>query len=296
MDFNQIRYFLALADTLNFTSAAERCHVSQPGLTSAIRKLEDELGGPLIHRDGRNTRLTELGRTLRGEFENIDTIRQQIRTVAKLFRSGKTEELNVGLMCTIGPRVLSRFLDTFQEEHPNITVLLHDVAPSAIPNLLKSGAIDLAFSGMHDGRQPTLEYHPLFEEEIVVAFPNDHPFSERNEVALIDVAHERYVDRLHCEFRSTFLSYAEAHGVELDIAFSCAREDWIQDMIERGAGVSVIPRHSVLTHRISFRPIVDPVMTRQVEIAVARHGERKPCIDALIRRATAYDWNSDGIG
>ena len=94
MDFNQIKFFLALAETLNFTRAAEQCNVSQPGLTNAIKKLEDELGGALVYRDGKNTRLTELGRTLRSQFENIDNLRRQIRSASRLFKSGKTEELN----------------------------------------------------------------------------------------------------------------------------------------------------------------------------------------------------------
>lgn len=72
VDFNQVRYFLALADCLNFTRAAERCNVSQPALTQAIRRLENELGGELIRREGRDSELTTLGRSLRGYFEEIE--------------------------------------------------------------------------------------------------------------------------------------------------------------------------------------------------------------------------------
>jgi len=296
MDFNQIRYFLALADTLNFTSAAEHCHVTQPGLTNAIKKLEDELGGALIHRDGRNTRLTELGKTLRAQFENIDSLKRQIKSAANLFRSGKTAEINVGIMCTIGPGVLSGFLDSFQEEHPGLTLYLHDVPASSMPNLLKSGALDVGFYGRNGAKQPSLDYAALFAEDMIVAFPADHPFAERNTVRLIDIAHERYLDRLGCEFRNAFLTFVEEHQVELDVAFASEREDWIQVMIQTGVGVGIMPRYSVPASGLSFRPISEPTLNRSVDLVVAKTRASNDVIDALIAKASAYDWQAALLG
>jgi len=293
MDFNQIKFFLALAETLNFTRAAEQCNVSQPGLTNAIKKLEDELGGALVYRDGKNTRLTELGRTLRSQFENIDNLRRQIRSASRLFKSGKTEELNIGLMCTIGPAILSRFLDTFQEEHPRLVIYLHDVPPASIPNLLRSGALDVAFCGRNGPQQPSLEYQPLFDEDMIVAFSDDHPFRERNVVPMIDIAHERYLDRLRCEFRDFFLEFVEQQQIELDVAFASEREDWILDMVEAGVGVSVIPRFSVVNRRLTARPIVEPELTRSVEIVFARRRDPAPAVTALVQKAESYDWAAD---
>jgi len=83
LDFNQVRYFLAVSDELNFTRAAEQCHVTQPALTQAIKRLETELGGELIHRDGRNTELTSLGKSLRSHFQQIDQTKKLINSTAK---------------------------------------------------------------------------------------------------------------------------------------------------------------------------------------------------------------------
>lgn len=129
MDFNQVRYFLALADTLNFTRAAEKCYVSQPALTQAIKRLENELGGELIDRDGKHTELTEMGKSLRRHFEQIDQIRHLVRTTAKAITSGEVAELNIGVMCTIGPRVIAKMLDDFHMQHPKVPIVLHDVTP-----------------------------------------------------------------------------------------------------------------------------------------------------------------------
>ena len=111
MDFKQVHYFLALADTLNFTKAAELSNVSQPALTQGIKRLEDELGGELVHRDGRYTELTDLGRSLRSHFEQINRSRHLLSSTARALVSGDTAELHIGIMCTIGPRILTGMLN-----------------------------------------------------------------------------------------------------------------------------------------------------------------------------------------
>ena len=179
MDINQIRYFLALADSLNFTRAAEQCHVSQPALTQAIKRLEEELGGALIYREGKYTRLTELGRILRGYFEQIEQTRQIVKQTAQSFIGGHVQELHIGLMCTIGPRVLGRFLNEFQRSYPNILLMLHDVPYSDIPGLIRSGSLDGAFGSSRNGkRDHSLKAIMLFEEPMIVAFSEDHQFAE----------------------------------------------------------------------------------------------------------------------
>ena len=290
MDFNQVRYFLALANTLNFTRAAEHCYVSQPALTQAIKRLEDELGGKLIHRDGRYTELTELGKSLREHFEQIDRTRHLVRTTAKAVISGEVAELNIGLMCTIGPRVLAGMLDTFQMQHPMVSLVLHDVAPASIPDLLLSGALDGAFCARHGPPHAQLSYTELFEETMVVAFPANHEFAELDAVPLRAVAKQRYIDRLHCEFRKEFLEFCEDEDFELDVAFRSQREDWIQSLIRDGVGVSVIPQYSLLRPELDFRPITDPVLSRQVEFAVVDQSEVTATLAMLIEQAKTYDW------
>ena len=209
MDFNQVRYFLALADTLNFTRAAEQCYVSQPALTQAIKRLEGELGGELIRRDDRHTGLTELGKLLRGHFEQIDRTRHLVRTTAKAVTSGEIAELNIGLMCTIGPRALIGMLDEFQIRNPMVSLVLHDVTPASIPDLLLSGALDGVFCARHGPPHPQLRYVDLFEEPMVIAFPPGHAFSEMDAVPLREIAKQRYVERLHCEFRQEVIEFLQ---------------------------------------------------------------------------------------
>jgi LysR family hydrogen peroxide-inducible transcriptional activator len=290
MDFNQVRYFLALADTLNFTRAAEQCHVSQPALTQAIKRLEVELGGNLIRRDGRDTEITELGKSLRMHFEQIDRTRHLVRTTAKAVTSGEVSPLSIGLMCTVGPRLLTGMLDAFQTQHPMVSLELHDVTPATIPDLLLSGSLDCVFCASHAAPHPRLRYVELYEEAMVIAFPKDHAFAELSAVPLRTVAEQRYVDRLHCEFRKEFLDFCDCEHVELNVVFQSQREDWIQSLIRDGVGVSVIPQFSLLSPELNSRPIIDPPLSRRVELAFVDQSKRIPALDMLIEQAQAHVW------
>lgn len=294
MDFNQVRYFLALADTLNFTRAAERCHVSQPALTQGIKRLEDELGGELVHRDGRYTELTELGRGLRTHFEQINRTRHLVRTTAKAIVSGEVAELNVGLMCTIGPRLLAGMLNEFQMNHPMVSIVLHDVTPTAYPDLLLTGSLDAVFSARHGqgATIPRLRHIHLFDEPLVAVFPTGHKLANFKEVPLVEVLKYPYIERLHCEFRQENYEFSKDREQEMNVVFRSEREDWIQSLIHDGVGVSVIPRYSLLQPELNYRPIVDPVPKRSVELVIVEDEDMSPALERLITESTAFNWPS----
>src|SRR3954463_11744821 len=122
MEMQHVRYFVALAGTLNFTRAAEQCNVSQPALTRAIQQLEHELGGPLFHRERGNTHLSELGRMMLPYLTTVEescrAARDQARAVKRLERA----TLMIGTMCTIGPQLVSELLVRFRAQHPEVDV------------------------------------------------------------------------------------------------------------------------------------------------------------------------------
>src|SRR5215469_12030859 len=103
MEMHQVRYFLAVAEELNFTRAAECCNVSQPSLTRAIKLLEEELGGPLFHRERANTHLSELGRMVRPHLAQVYEQAQTAKREAKDFVKLAKTELKLGVMCTVAP-------------------------------------------------------------------------------------------------------------------------------------------------------------------------------------------------
>jgi DNA-binding transcriptional LysR family regulator len=144
MEIQEIRYFLALAETLNFTRAAERCNVSQPALTRAIRHLEDKLGGPLVHRERGNTHLTELGRIMHPYFREVVEQLEEARKHAKSISKLDGARLTVGLMCTIGPHRLVELFSAFREANASVEIHMKDAPASQLEEALLKGDIDVA--------------------------------------------------------------------------------------------------------------------------------------------------------
>ena len=292
MDFNQVKYFLALAETLNFTRAAEQSNVSQPALTQGIKRLEEELGGPLITREGRYTQLTVLGLSLHSHFEQINRTRHLVNKTAKEVVTGESAELNIGIMCTIGPGMLGGLFDAFRRQHPKTSVTFHDTIPDAIPNLLLTGALDGVFCSRPGPPHTGIRYHALFEESVVVAFPSGHPLSKKESVTLAEIAPHPYIDRLHCEFRQSAIDYYSESNLNLNVVFSSERDDWIEGLIKAGAGVAIVPQHSILGADLEYRPIVNPAISRTIELAIAADEDISPALSFLIKAAGAYGWPS----
>src|SRR5215469_11245106 len=126
MEMHQIRYFLAVCETLNFTRAAESCNVTQPALTRAVQKLEEEMGGLLLRRERSRTHLTEFGLAMRPHLEEILRNAEAADTTAKSFLTLQEGALRLGVMCTVGPLRCIGVMTRFNHKHPAITVSLRE--------------------------------------------------------------------------------------------------------------------------------------------------------------------------
>src|SRR5918996_1264621 len=122
MEMQQVRYFLALSQCLNFTRAAEMANVSQPSLTRAIQQLEAELGGPLFHRERQRTHLSELGLMMLPYLRQIQEQTEAARAKAKAVRRLEQTRVNIGAMCTISPAIFSELMMEFRERHPGVAL------------------------------------------------------------------------------------------------------------------------------------------------------------------------------
>src|SRR5262249_48910935 len=143
MEMNQIRYFLAVAKELNFTRAAERCNVAQPSLTRAIKLMEEELGGPLFHRERSNTHLSELGNMvlpyLTHVYEQTQPEKQQAFDFPRLYRT----VLKLGVMCTVSPTHLIDLIRTVQSRHQGIELQLFDASAPELEERLVAGDLEV---------------------------------------------------------------------------------------------------------------------------------------------------------
>lgn len=290
MELHQIRYFLSVAETLNFTRAAEQLRVSQPALTTAIRKLEEELGAPLFHREGKRVLLSELGQIMRPHLAQALERMESARAAAVNFRLLNKAPLRLGALSTLGLQRLTGFLADFQREHPGVELGVHEGLAPQLTAKLEAGELDLALLSVECGLDAALRVEPLYAERYVVIFPPGHRFQQQNALTLAEVSGEAYVDRLACEMREMVMAVCAQRDVELYATFRSEREDWVQGMVAAGMGFAFMPEHSITHGGVLARPLVDPVVTRTVALVHMPGRPFSPAAAAFARMARSYVW------
>src|SRR6478609_4627992 len=143
MEMHQARYFVALCETLNFTRAAEKCNVTQPSLTRAIKLLEDELGGPLFNRERNQTHLTELGRAMRPHLSEVVEQARTARVRANSFFALRSAKLKLGIARGVSFDVLDDTLRRFVASYPDTEIAMHEDRPADLREALRQGDFEL---------------------------------------------------------------------------------------------------------------------------------------------------------
>lgn len=291
MEMHQVRYFLALCEELNFTRAAERCHVAQPSLTRAIRLLEDEMGGPLFHRERANTHLSELGRIvepyMRQMYEQALAVRREAIDFVKLRRTG----LKLGIMCTIAPTNLIDLLSAIQKRHPGIELEIVDAGARSLHERLLAGDLEVAiYCRPVEGPDERLHELSLFRERFVIALPRGHRLSNLPEVRAEDLRGERYLNRANCEFNGWPGGIFTKPEIGCPMVYRSERDDWLLAMIAAGLGFGFLPEHCVAQPSVVARPLVDPEFWREVSLMTVRGRPHSPAVGALIREAMRVPW------
>ena len=278
MDLNQIRCFLALADCLSFTKAAERCGVSQPTMSRAIKSLEEELGADLIRRERGKTHLTELGTIVRPGLERALELTEAVKADAAGFATMSSATLKLGVMCTIGPSRLIPIISHLTQHVPQLKIELLEASGTEIVQMLVDGDIDTALVGMPIYPDQVSTY-PLYDERYSVVFARGHRFDAMNAVPVTELHNEPYLERLNCEYLSHYAAISGPFLVDVDTRYKSEREDWIQAMILAGMGCACVPEFMALLPDLKRRPLVEPEVKRTVSVATIRGRRHAPAIE-----------------
>ncbi|MGD2132591.1 MAG: LysR family transcriptional regulator [Maricaulaceae bacterium] len=290
MEMQQVRYFLALADKLNFTRAAEACNVTQPALTRAIQALESELGAPLFHRERARTHLSELGRMMLPHFETIRDRSEALKQEAQSFTKAEDIELKLGAMCTIGPRVLSGLIVEFHKQFEGVTLAIHDTEGRALADMVLEGKLEVGLIGLPEPFDERLHAIPLFTERFVVVLPPGHRLAEKNAIRVKDLDGEPYLNRINCEVFAPARKVFEAQGVNTPMVFRSERDDWVLGMIRAGMGWGFFPEFCTIPDDLPVRPLIEPEFDRTVSLVTMRGRPHSPAVGAFVRGARAHAW------
>ncbi|WP_457352837.1 LysR family transcriptional regulator [Roseateles sp. P5_D6] len=289
MELYQIRYFLAVAETLNFTRASERSFVSQPALTKAIQRLEETIGGRLFDRTKNSVQLSELGQAMLPNFRQIFDTAQATREQARRFKREKREVVRVGVMCTIDfHQVLPGFVDS-QDRHA-IELHFREGNLEALTDELDRGDVDIGIMCSPYETPRRFDARLLFREDYVVAIGEDHRFSGRDAIAMAELDRERYCERIYCEFSSYIERLLDERGVRLEVVQQSHREDWIQAFVRSNFGVAFMPRSIADAAGLMHVRTADCPIVREVKLLVQSERPLSTAQQAFIDSLVAHDW------
>src|SRR5262249_19939044 len=293
MEMHQIRYFLAVAAELNFTRASEKCNVTQPSLTRAIRLLEEELGGQLFHRERANTHLSELGRIVMPHLQSVYDQARAAKSIATDFAGLRKTTLRIGIMCTIAPGQLVELLKSITNRNPGIELSIVDASAKELSRRLLEGELEVAIYCLPDkADEDSVHSMPLFREQMMIVLPPSHPLASGNAIRPKDLNGASYLNRVNCEFNGYARKFF-GEGVAWKMVYRSERDDWILAMVKSGLGFGFMPEFAITDPDVVARPLVGPEFWREVNLVTVRGRPHSPAVGALVREAMRVKWNGD---
>ncbi|WP_299775439.1 LysR family transcriptional regulator [uncultured Tateyamaria sp.] len=283
MEMNQIRYFLAVCEHRNFTHAASASNVSQPSLTTAIKKLEDELGGTLFIRDRAGCRLTSLGKLMQPRLQKVCDETQQAKEEAVRHMRLDRLPISVGVGETIGHNKISAAVEHIRARLPQADI---ELIVASSPELL-AGLTDGEFDVLITAEKASKDLYRidlLYDEDYKVVVSHEHPLSKLAAISLSDLANTNMLDRLNCEMRDTLHGKCADQGQDLYAAYRSNRVDWLIELARRGSGAVILPATAVPEDMgLVAIPIDGLELSRTVYALRYRHQTTRPETNDLIR-------------
>jgi LysR family hydrogen peroxide-inducible transcriptional activator len=290
MTLTELRYIVAVARERHFGRAAEGCFVSQPTLSVAIKKLEEELDVKLFERGASEVSVTPLGEAIVRQAQSVLEQAAAIKEIAKRGKDPLNGALRLGIIYTIGPYLLPELVKNAIELTPQMPLMLQENFTVKLLDMLRTGELDCAI--MAEPFPDTgLAIAPLYDEPFVIAVPKNHPLAKRQRVSADELKQETLLllGTGHC-FRDHVLEVcpefarfsSDAEGIRK--SFEGSSLETIKHMVASGMGVTVVPQLSVPRDpqpHVVYVPFEDPVPTRRVVLAWRRSFTRYEAIAAL---------------
>ena len=291
MNLTELKYAVAVAQELHFGHAAERCGVSQPSLSVAIRKLETELGVVIFERKSTEVSPTPIGRIVIERAKKVLEAADAVRECANGGRDPLKGPVRLGAIYTIAPYLVPGLVASARTLAPSMPLILSENLTVNLLEQVRTGSIDAAILALPVD-QPGLMIQPLYDEEFVAAVPTSHPLSKLDVITREDIKREPMLilGTGHC-FRDQVLDFC-SDGVRSDAGGKKRLEgsslQTILYMVAQGLGVTIIPASSVPYYRsnemVKIIPFAKPnIPKRRVVIAWRKSYPREAAITALVK-------------
>ncbi|MFC4819289.1 DNA-binding transcriptional regulator OxyR [Dokdonella ginsengisoli] len=251
MNLRDLQYLVALAEHKHFGRAAEASFVSQPTLSTQIKKLEDELGVALVERTPRKVLLTETGREIAQRARQVLNEIEQIRSIARRTADPESGSVRLGIFPTLGPYLLPHVIPAIRARFPRLELLLTEEKTEVVLRQLREGKLDAGILALpiHDEQ---LHQEFLFEEDFVLAVPEGHRLATHETLRLGDLAEQNLLllEEGHC-LRDQALEVCHLAGAGERSGFRATSLETLRQMVAAGAGITLLPA-------LAVRPPVAP--------------------------------------
>jgi DNA-binding transcriptional LysR family regulator len=294
MELHQVRYFLSLAQTLNFTRAAEVCNVTQPALTRAIQRLEDELGGPLLHRERSLTQLTDLGRTVLPLLEQTYAAALAAKEQAAAFKRRDAAPIRLGLTASISAALIAPVLTEMQARIKGLALTLRHAATDALIDQLLNSQLDVALLIEPEKLPDRLNRWPILTERYVVVCARGHRLANLDAISIDALQDECVLSRANdgCDFAQALARLAAAAGFKPTLRHTGSSEDHIWAMAATAMGVALSASRQPLPPGLVAKPLADPAATRTILLATVAGRPHGPAVTAFVKLMRARDWSA----
>lgn len=280
MELRQILYFIEVAKQEHVTHAAEKLHVAQSAVSRQIANLEAELGVSLFIREGRNVKLTPVGRIF---LEHVEIAVQEIEKAKQEvneFLDPESGHVRVGFPNSLAANTLPKVISAFRKDHPKIQFNLKQGTLSELTASIVKGEIDLAFVAPVPMNHDDVKGHIFFTEALVALLPLHHPFSERDSIRLDELRKEPFVMFSQgLTLRDIVFNACKQAGFKPKIAFEGEDIDTIKGLVAAGLGVGLLPEvtlsDNVPREAVKLK-ISEPHVTRTVGVIVPKHRSLAP--------------------
>lgn len=247
MNLRDLKYLVALADTMHFGRAAAACFVSQPTLSTQIKRLEEELGVHLFERAPRRVMLTPAGREAAIRARNIVAEVEQLKEAARRSQNPEAGTVRLGIFPTLAPYLLPHVIPNIRLRFADLELLIVEEKTHVLQTQLREGRLDAAVLALPIS-DDQLHYEFLFEEPFVLAVPNTHPLQHQSHVSLEDISKERLLllEDGHC-MREQALEVCHITGANEKTEFQATSLETLRHMVAANVGITLLPLLAVKT-------------------------------------------------
>lgn len=294
MEMQQIRYFLALATSLNFTRAAEECNVSQPALTRAIQALEAELGGALIRREGRLSHLTDLGQRMQPLMQRCYDSALTAKSIARAVIKNEVSPLALGVSHSVNLEMfMTPIAEMFRSFSGAQLRIVH--APGVdVLKRLKEGGVELALAGPLEDSWERLDRWPLFSEGFDLSVPLSHALAKENEIDVRKIAGSPLLVQAGCECRRLIETWFEAEGVPFVAGHEVDSHHDMNALLAAGSGIALVPESAPKSAAIRRMKLNGLSVSRTIYAYAVAGRQRSPAASAFLNLLRSADYSATG--